>query len=221
MWKDSSRRGLNQTATGSTAPTNPLNLAMQQINPKSSDNPLEERSPPSLPKWYRVYYLLAAFDVLVVVLGLFLTHQMMRIYDHSVEVNQQWVQQRNRISKLSALAGAVNAPGNDVFDSHDVERESARMQAALRVFNERTAAVEQELLAQIESGNDSDAAIQPILDKLPSDVAAIKIAMAEMTNEAELIFSYFQQHQPEMAARQMATMDRKFANVSASLSQFA
>ncbi|MDQ2974354.1 MAG: PAS domain S-box protein, partial [Acidobacteriota bacterium] len=191
---------------------------MQFINPTSSHNILESRLP-ATPRWYRVYYFLAAFNVLVVLLGLLLTHQMLKIHKGSIEVNQRWVEHRNAVRDLGTLSGAVNAPGNDVFGSHDVEIESARMKVAVGAFNDRMAVVEKDLLAQSETKNRSNAEIQPYLARLPKDVAAIKIAMQEMVNEAELVFSDFQQHQFEMAGSRMATMDRKFAKVSASLSQ--
>lgn len=76
----------------------------------------------------RIYYLLAIFDVLTVSASLYLNHRIMRIYLSSVEANQEWA---------GRLAADVNAPGNDVFDSHDVPLESARMQGALRAFEER------------------------------------------------------------------------------------
>ncbi|MBC8028875.1 MAG: PAS domain S-box protein [Pyrinomonadaceae bacterium] len=191
---------------------------MHQKKLQSGVNPPGAR-PFVPPKWHRLYYLLAAFDVLIVLLGLSLTHQILRIYDHSLTVNQEWVEQRNHIRDLGILAGAVNAPGNDVFDSHDVASENVRMHAALDGYNKRIAEVEEGLLAQVASGKRSDPAMQPILDKLPRGLASTKLAMTAMTNEAELIFSDFQADQPGKAARRMAAMDRQYALVSAGLFQ--
>lgn len=173
--------------------------------------------PSSVPKWHRVYYLLAAFDVLVVLLSLFLSYQILKIYNHSVEVNQQWVARKNENAELAILAGAVNAPGNNVFDSHDVAGESRKMQVALQVFNEHLAAVEKKLSVQVQVKHPSDELIQSDIERLPKDFAIIKAAMTEMTSEAALIFSHFGQNQPEKAARRMATMDQRYANVLASL----
>ncbi|MGI9164855.1 MAG: response regulator [Pyrinomonadaceae bacterium] len=168
----------------------------------------------SAPKWHRVYYVLAGFDVLVVLCSLFLSHQILKIYNHSVEVNQQWVARGNENAELATLAGAVNAPGNNVFDSHDVDGESRKMRAALQDFNLHLAAVEEKLSVQIRVK--SEEIIQADVERLPVDLAIIKTSMTEMTNEADLIFSYFGQNQPEKAGRRMATMDQKYANVLAS-----
>ena len=171
----------------------------------------------SSPRWYRVYYLLAAFDVLIVLLGLSINHQVVKIYDHSVEVNQEWVKRLNGYAALGPLAGAVNAPGNDVFDTQDVDAESLRMQAALRAFKEHMAASEQDLREKIVEEKRLNTLVSGDVERLPEDLTAVKTAMDEMTGEAELIFSYFREGRTEMAGRRMATMDRKYANVRASL----
>jgi len=168
------------------------------------------------PKWHRVYYLLAAFDVLIVLLGMLLNYQIVRIYNHSVVANQEWVVRLNDYSELGKLAGSVNAPGNNVFDTHDVEGEALKTREALRAFNEHMAAVEEELRVEINEHEPSQV-IESDVERLPEDLAAIKAAMAEMTREGELIFSYFRQNRPEMAGRRMATMDNKYAHVNASL----
>nr|MBA2733037.1 PAS domain S-box protein [Acidobacteriota bacterium] len=174
-----------------------------------AQTPITRRSP----RWHRVYYLLAAFDVLIVLLGLLLNHQIVGIYNRSILVNQEWVERVTDYSELGKLASAVNAPGNNVFDTHDVEGESLKMREALQVFNERIAAVEEELRVEISEHAPNEAIVQSDVEKLPADLAAIKSAMTEMTGEAELIFSYFKQNRPEMAGGRMATMDSKYANV--------
>ncbi|MEJ7714002.1 MAG: hypothetical protein WKF84_30185 [Pyrinomonadaceae bacterium] len=169
------------------------------------------------PKWHRVYYLLAAFDVLIVLLGMSLNHQIVRIYNRSVLVNQEWVGRRSEYSELGKLAGAVNAPGNNVFDTQDVTGESLKMREALHAFNERMATVEEEMRVEVNEHEPSEATVQSDVERLPEDLAAIKTAMAEMTSEADLIFSRFRQNRPEMAGRHMATMDNKYAIVNTSL----
>jgi PAS domain S-box-containing protein len=171
----------------------------------------------SAPKWYRVYYLLAAFDVLIVLFGLSINHQLVKIYDRSVEVNREWVKRLNGFAELGPLAGAVNAPGNDVFDTQDVDAESLRMQAALRAFREHMAASEQDLRDKIAEEERLGTIVSRDVEGLPEDLMAIKTAMMEMTVEAELTFSFFREGRNEMAGRRMAMMDRKYADVRASL----
>ncbi|MBC7932629.1 MAG: PAS domain S-box protein [Rubrivivax sp.] len=195
---------MNKTLSTSPAPP-PLSA--------DAEAPKTRRSP----KWHRVYYLLAAFDVLIVLLGMFLNHQIVGVYNRSVVVNQEWVGRLTDYSDLGKLAGAVNAPGNNVFDTHDVAGESPKMREALRAFDERMKVVEAELRVEINEHEPGQAIVQRDVERLPEDLAVIKTAMAEMTNEADLIFSYFRQSQPELAGRRMATMDNKYGNVNDSL----
>ncbi len=80
------------------------------------------------PNWYLLYFLLAALDVITVLVSLGLNHQLMEIYSESVEVNQVWAARLSTYADIAAIASEANAPGNDVFDSRDVKLESARMQ---------------------------------------------------------------------------------------------
>jgi signal transduction histidine kinase/CheY-like chemotaxis protein len=167
----------------------------------------------SSPKWHRVYYLLAAFDILIVLFSLFLNYQILHIYSQSAQVNHQWTERRNRVDELGKLASAVNAPGNDVFDSQDVETERSRMIGALERFNQHIAYVEKDLLEQVNH-KDSDLTFDRAdVVLLPEHLAEIRAAMTEMTDEAGRIFSYFQQNKPELAGKRMATMDQKYAKL--------
>lgn len=168
------------------------------------------------PKWHRLYYLMAGFDVLVVLLGLFLHYQMLTIFQRSVQSNQQWVQRRDQNAELGTLAGAVNAPGNNVFESQDPGREHERMKDALAKFNEVWTKTERDMRLQIELSSHHRSIAQE-LDQLPAGVQAIRQAMLEMVEEEERIFYFFRNAQPEQAGRRMAAMDQKYANVHAAV----
>src|SRR5690348_9381724 len=86
------------------------------------------------PRWHRLLYLLVAFAVFAVLLSLNSSQRYMRIYVHSVAVNQAWTERLHECSQLGQLAAAVNAPGNDVFQSHQVAVEEANLRAARRRF---------------------------------------------------------------------------------------
>ncbi len=172
-----------------------------------------KRPKSSSPKWHRVYYLLAAFDVFIVLFSLFLNYQILQIYSQSAQLNHQWTERRNRMDELGKLASAVNAPGNDVFDSQDVEAEQLRMIKALEVFNWQMNRVEKDLLDKVNQ-NESNPEIDPSdVVLLPQHLVEIRASMTEMTGEAGRIFSYFQQKKPELAGKRMATMDQKYANL--------
>src|SRR4051812_11287294 len=88
-------------------------------------------------QWHRVYYLLAAFDVLTVSMSLWVNTRIMAIYRASIEVNRTWDGLLHAPPALGRWAGAVNARGNDVFLWGDVEAESARARRAGPAFPAR------------------------------------------------------------------------------------
>jgi two-component system, NtrC family, sensor kinase len=174
--------------------------------------PSSHTSPPrvcrSKPKWHLVYYLLAIFDVLTVATSLSLNHRLMESYEQSVKVNQMWAERLQSYSELAQLAGAVNAPGNDIFDSPSIKLEKERLNTGVRRFQEKMTAIRQNIHISTD----------PIhRETILKDLNQIDVTMAEMLQEANLIFSYFSQNQPQQAAQGMASMDRTFAKVNVAL----
>jgi PAS domain S-box-containing protein len=160
------------------------------------------------PKWRYVYFLLAAFDLVTVSAGLYLNHRIMGIYLSSVEVNRVWAERVSAYSHLGELAGDVDAPGNDVFDTREVQNEVVRMQSAVKAFDLDLLKQRQEMQANL----DSDVAV-PLLALLD----AIAVAKTQMTEEAVRIFDYFLQGRADLAGQRMATMDHKYASLNAAL----
>lgn len=148
-----------------------------------------------------IYYLLAGLNLLTVMASFGLNHRMRLMFIESVQVNREWAARLNRYSQLGQSAGAVNAPGNNVFDSRDVRQEEALLVKALAEFNAQIAAARSEVsTVPGEQG-----------DELLAHLAKVEAAMQEMVTEARLIFSFFGSQQVEKAGERMATMDRKFA----------
>ncbi len=172
----------------------------------------EISKPVRVPRWHLVYYLLATFDILTVCGGLYLNHLIMSVYTDSVDVNQLWATHLAEIDELRNLTIAVNAPGNDVFDSHDVDAEAAKQLIALRVFDQHLAKTRQLIESGVEPRQTAD---------LLSGLDAVEAAMNGMLVEANLIFSHFRNKDTDKAGRRMATMDRLFAQVSIELANLA
>jgi diguanylate cyclase (GGDEF)-like protein/PAS domain S-box-containing protein len=158
-------------------------------------------------QWHRTYYLLAIFDVLVVALGIFLNHQIIGIHNESIRVNQVWESRLDNYLDLGTLAGQVNAPGNNVFDSRDVASESALQRQALERFASLMEVVRHDLrdLRGIEPRH---------AQALGTDLDLVDARMAEMVAEARQIFLYLANGRADLAGRRMAAMDRKYAEVN-------
>lgn len=159
-------------------------------------------------RWYYVYFVLAAFDVVTVICSLLLSHQITNIYQQSVYENALWADRLSHYSKLGLLAGAVNAPGNDVFDTKDPFQERRNLKSAHLSFLEELQLAEEELkrIDSLESR-----------EQISTSLSVLKNRMDKMVSEADHIFSLFENNLPNEAAAHMATMDRKFAEVNEQL----
>ncbi|MGB5082553.1 MAG: response regulator [Burkholderiales bacterium] len=164
------------------------------------------------PKWYRVYYLLAALNVFAILANLALSGLMMQNHVESVTTSQEWGRREDQYAQLSELARAVNAPGNDVFNSRDIHAESERLHGALAAFDAHLGATRDEV-ARNASADDA-ALVLEALDR-------IEHAMREMVGEAELIFGYLSAHRTDRAGERMATMDRRYARVTRALARLS
>jgi two-component system sensor histidine kinase/response regulator len=151
-----------------------------------------------------LYILFAAFDILTVLVGLALNHQLVDIHAASLDVNRQWAERLASYAQLRELAAGVNAPANDVFDSKDPRGETVRLRVARRAFDDAWSASRDDL---------ERAGGTPEIQTLVHDHDAIRTAMNAMASEANMTFSYFSIEAPEKAAPLMAGMHRRYAKV--------
>ena len=161
------------------------------------------------PRWHLVYFALAGFDLLTILFSLTLTHNLMTMYSRSVESNRVWAERIGSISQMGDFAQAVNAPGNDVFDTQDVTSARADRDAALLLFGSRIAEVRSNL------GNGATAEERVKMSRL---LDVTQVAMDDMVAEADQIFHFLEAADPVAAATKMASMDRAYARVTRSIS---
>jgi PAS domain S-box-containing protein len=178
------------------------------------ERPRKWRQPP----WHLVYFILAAFDLGTIGFSLYLNHSLSQSYEASLESHREWVSRLSRYRELLDLAQLVNAPGNDVFDTHDVARETARMTQALATFSKALEAERIDLVAVKARVRPADREnVQRIVDTM----SRITLSMKEMVDEESEIFTFFVASQPDRAGQRMATMDRRFAKLNTELSTLA
>ena len=156
------------------------------------------------PRWHLLYFALAGFDLLTICASLVLNSQLVKMYDHSVSESESWATKLATYSVLGQMSSEVNMPGNEIFDSRDVDGERAQLEAALEVFNDQINLARKQLILDLRTEHAG-----PLLGQLD----AIQITMDEMVFEAQMIFQYFREGRPDLAGERMATMDRKNADV--------
>jgi diguanylate cyclase (GGDEF)-like protein len=82
-------------------------------------------------KIHRVYFVLAAIDLLVMVASLSLAHHGNTLLYGAVQSTLTRNALLANIDELRTLAGRVSAPGNDVFQSKEPTREAAQLKSAI------------------------------------------------------------------------------------------
>jgi signal transduction histidine kinase len=174
-------------------------------SPMTSPTPAAPGPTPPRRPWRVIYYLLAAFNILIVCGSLYLNYRVTDLYVHAVASNQDWGQLMADYLALERLASDANAAGNDVFETRDPARESKRMRSAHAAFDERMAALRKDL---------ADSAPPASVPSLREGLAEIERTMGGMVAEAEQVFAALSR-QDEAATRHMAAMDRWYAELLA------
>lgn len=168
-----------------------------------SGAPPPEPSEPKRPwRWHRVYFLLAAFDLATVVLGLALNHRMAEIYTRGIQADARWAERLGNYAHIVELLRAANAPANDVLDSMDTEGESKRLTLALQEYETYMAEQRREAQLHVAAGQ---------LEILMAQMDHLDEAMNNMCLKSSEVFLHLALGQPEDAARVNAVMDRQFA----------
>jgi len=110
------------------------------------------------PNWHHLYYVIAAFDLVTVVVSLLLSHRLTTVFHESLAINREWNHRLTLYAALADDARAVNAPGNDVFDSHDPAAERGRVRQARTDYAETLSKARADLAAA-PAGHDAAGAV--------------------------------------------------------------
>lgn len=154
--------------------------------------------------WNWIYYALGAFAVFSTGAAVHLSHTLLQEYRASVAVNQKWAERTTSYAEWGMVAFEGNAPGNDVFESLDVEGESAKLEAIVSHFDEQHA----KLLEDLETIERSKAAaLRPHIDAAATSFEA-------QAREAEALFAAFRRNDRVAAGMHMAAMDRQNAQTA-------
>lgn len=155
-----------------------------------------------------IYFALAGMDLLTILFTLLLSNHITTLYQQSVGRSAVWSDRVSELVQLAQFAQEANAPGNDVFDSHDVARERARRDRGLQLYAQQRNEVLSDLSRTAE-GDDHALIV--------ARIQAADLHMSEMMREADRIFAEIEAGHDEAAGRRMATMDRVYARLSHSL----
>lgn len=155
------------------------------------------------PKWHLLYYILGAIDIIAVCSSLHLNTVITEKYEQAILTNEFWSKLRHEMRLLESSASKLNAPGNDVFASRDIEKERSRFQEAAAAFDSRFRAFR--LMVTMDGRSKSS----EILGKIDN----VHYEAAEMTVYTENIFTALRDGNVEKAASFMALLDQEFSEL--------
>jgi PAS domain S-box-containing protein len=156
-----------------------------------------------------VFYVLTAVSVAALLFGLYANRRSTDRFASAVAEDQVWAESVQRVRSLRDRAGDVNAPGNDIFASRNVEREVSRMEEALARFRADSFALRAEVAASIGATTGGV--------KILASLDATDTAMAAMADRALIVFSLVASDRVVEAAAQMAAMAHAYDELDAAL----
>jgi two-component system, chemotaxis family, sensor kinase CheA len=168
-------------------------------------------TPPQQSQGAGVYLVMAAMTTLGALLAVLLCRDLVSAFRRSVETNGEWAAKAADYAELSRLATVADAPGNNVFESHDIAGERATLE---RVAAEYEAHYARAL-------NEAADAPAPIRARMLEHLGASKQSFDAMIREAKAIFTALDEHDASAAGQHMATMDQRLADTADHLGALA
>ncbi|MFT5050777.1 MAG: PAS domain S-box-containing protein [Chlamydiales bacterium] len=172
----------------------------------SKPAPPSDQRPPGL-RWYHLYYLLVIVDVVTIVGTLTLSHVISGLYQDSIVVNRQSAARLGDLASLRDLAMGANAPGNSVFDSHDVELEQSRLEQADAAFEAKFTSMADSIAGLPNASPERSESLQHIRDPYLSMLAESRELLRNMGDGRE-----------DLAGQHMNAMDEYFYGILGAIS---
>jgi signal transduction histidine kinase len=150
------------------------------------------------------YFVLAALNIITLCAVLILNHATLSAFSGGVSTSSIWSDRQNHLIELARSARAVDTPPNDIFESHDIVRERARLAAASEEFRAQLAAMYEHLGEHRLSERDAE-----VLDEL----SAASELMTTLEAISARTLSDFERGDERLASRDMARADRTYGEL--------
>ena len=164
-----------------------------------------------LPRWHRMYYLLAAFDVLTVALSLSLNYVVATTFQNSVNENASWVRVMDHVWETGRKSSLIAGLANDVFESRDSEANIAKIQSKWREFDEEIETM-RGLLRSSQAGVEYEC--------LFGDLNSLATAKAEMHKHTDKLLGRLAENQRDEAMKNLIAVNRSNARVLSIMKHF-
>ena len=152
--------------------------------------------------WTRVhliYFLLAAFDLLAVGGGLYLSSQFATIYNRTLATGREWDQSFVELWRLDDLADGLSAPPAEIFDSREPVGASRKFERALALFQKQLQVIDDDFMRNGRSDDVLEARLAML---------GISSTLTDVTTNSRLVFSNYYNGWITRAAKSMSLADR-------------
>jgi len=156
------------------------------------------------PKVHIIYFILAAFDLMAVAGGLYLSHRLSNLFEESVATNDEWNKRFTAVWSLGDLASAIATPGSNVFVSKNVAVERVNLDRAVKVLEARIELARAEITANIPA----DLADRPLRTLINIDQA-----LSTLVANGQRALADYERGDMINAAQSLALMDKGHAMV--------
>jgi two-component system, sensor histidine kinase and response regulator len=158
--------------------------------------------------WFQLYCGLAVFSLAMMTAGLYTSHLIASRFETSRKANQDWADRVAALVDLSTFMAAVDAPGNDVFESRDATEQAKLLEAAHKAFVRRLT------ILKVEAKRIPDPAASA---DFTNDTANLDAIEAETVATGRALLADFAAGRADKAAAAMSAMDRSYSKASAQI----
>lgn len=153
-------------------------------------------------RWYHLAYALASINLITISLSFLVTHLLLNSYESSILANKVWTQRIIQFTKLADLVGAVEAPVRNVFQTWEIDHESARLKNAVTAYLAESTALRESLARETARAH-----VEPLVQRLNRIDHHVQL----LQSEAHQIFDLLRNRQRTRADLHIAIMDKQFA----------
>ena len=154
--------------------------------------------PPLKQRWHYIYFILAGFDLLTVLISVFINHNLTEEYQRSLKLHQEWAQTLEYASGLTQAVLKANVAGNDVFDAVAVSEAREVEELASRQFKDHCSRL-RDATAQMTAG---------VRHSVAQHLANVETEMEVHDSFAAIVFAKMDSGDRDAAGTAMARMDR-------------
>ncbi len=164
-------------------------------------------------RWQYFYFVFAFCDLLAICIMLYMSHIHLNEYSHIVNSNVKTMSILKATGNLLEYAQKSNAPGNNIFESLDVEKEKREFLVATREFDRQLLSFYEHIYSPLDrqssdemNNKDEKLLIRKLIDE-------VQVKMLAMKDATWNIFFQVEKKKLKMAGSLMADMDRKYGDL--------